>query len=243
MTTIARMLEAAFILSLTPLFALASPQFNSPSYPFGPLPPANPSTSSTSTGSAAAPSAPPSTSSQINVDVAFQGQLVFNPATITASNGTTITFYFPAGDTPHSVTQSTFADPCSPLTGSSGTGFDSGLTSAKQFTLQVTDDTQPVWFFCKSPTHCGMGMVGSINAPSSGDTFDKYQAAAKAIGSSEATIQDNGPVIGGVGAIATATPTAAASSSSGSSSSDASRVVVNGGLFMAITAAAIVLIA
>lgn len=33
--------------------------------------------------------------------------------------------------------------------------------------------------------HCGMGMVGSINAPSSGNTYDSFLAAAKAIGQNE----------------------------------------------------------
>ena len=37
--------------------------------------------------------------------------------------------------------------------------------------------------------HCGMGMVGSINAPTSGNnTHDAFVAAAKAIGASETTV-------------------------------------------------------
>ena len=46
-----------------------------------------------------------------------------------------------------------------------------------------------IWFHCKQVTHCGLGMVGSINAPSSGQyTFQAFQAAAKAIGSNEKTV-------------------------------------------------------
>lgn len=57
----------------------------------------------------------------------------------------------------------------------------------------------------------------SINAPSTGNTFDAWQAAAVKVGASEQTLQDNGPVIGGIGAVATASPTATSSGSSGSS--------------------------
>jgi hypothetical protein len=48
-----------------------------------------------------------------------------------------------ASSLPHSVTQSSFADPCTYLAASGGApaGFDSGLTSAKQFTINITDDT------------------------------------------------------------------------------------------------------
>lgn len=48
------------------------------------------------------------------------------------------------GDIPHSVTQSSFQEPCTYLTANSsagtGAGFDSGLTNAVQFTINVTDD-------------------------------------------------------------------------------------------------------
>lgn len=80
-------------------------------------------------------------------------------------------------------------------------------------------------------------MVSSINAPSTGNTFDAWSAAAVKVGAGEKTvcaslaeppsselilctiqITDNGPVTGGIGAVATATPAATASASSGSSS-------------------------
>ncbi|EJF65673.1 hypothetical protein DICSQDRAFT_23219, partial [Dichomitus squalens LYAD-421 SS1] len=124
----------------------------------------------------------------------------------------------------HSVTQGDFNNPCQPIASVNGqNGFDSGLQmTGVQFTLNVTNDQEPIYFFCKSPTHCGLGMVGSINAPSSGNTFDAWQAAAVKIGSSEQTLQDNGPVTGGIGAIATAAPAATATSARGSSGSSGS---------------------
>lgn len=83
----------------------------------------------------------------------------------------------------HSVTQSTFAAPCTYLAAANGSsgGFDSGLqNTAKQFTVTIENDqerkptlpssslclrsllilTTAVWFFCKSLQHCGNGMVG-----------------------------------------------------------------------------------
>ena len=46
-------------------------------------------------------------------------------------------------DIPHSVTQSSFADPCTALTAQngSGPGFDSGLQTNKQFSITITDDS------------------------------------------------------------------------------------------------------
>ncbi|RPD65901.1 hypothetical protein L226DRAFT_182948 [Lentinus tigrinus ALCF2SS1-7] len=208
------MFATAFSLALLPLLAAANPQ-----YGYAP-PAANPTTQA----AAVAPSAPPSTNGQINIDVGAGGNFVFSPTNVTASNGTLVTFFFPAGATPHSVTQGDFANPCQPLAaqGGNSAGFDSGLQNSVQWTLNVTNDQIPIYFFCKAPTHCGLGMVGSINAPSSGNTFDAWQAAAVKVGASEQTLQDNGPVTGGVGAVATATPAATASGSSGSGSSGSS---------------------
>jgi len=194
----------------------------------GPLPPSTPTTAA-AVVAPAAPSAPPSTSNQINVDVYPNAAFVFNPSNFTASNGTLVTFFFPTSTLTHSVTQSSFEDPCTYLVanGSTPGGFDSGLTSGAQFTINITDDTQPIWFHCKQITHCGLGMVGSINAPTTGNnTFAAFQAAAIAIGSSEVTETDNGFVSGGVDAVATVSPanTATASAGSSGSSSGASRV-------------------
>ncbi|CAL1704120.1 unnamed protein product [Somion occarium] len=212
--------------------ALASPQYGG-----GYGAPAGGSTTSSSAAPAA--SAPADTAGHHNVQVGANG-LTFEPANITASVGDLVTFLF-SSSTPHSVTQSTFADPCTPLTGSNGTGFDSGVTTGTQFTINVTDASKPIWFFCKFPGHCGAGMVGSINAPSSGNTFDNFLSNAKQIGSSEPSISDSGAVTGGVGALATAGPTSASapapSSTGGSNSSGAGRIAVNGGV--ALVAAAV----
>jgi len=216
----------------------------------------DPSPTSTSTGSATGTTsssattstgAPPSNSTNINVQVAAGGQLMYSPANFTASNGTTVTFIISSG--PHSVTQGSFADPCVYLAAAGGNpaGFDSGLQTGKQFSIQITNDQEPIYFFCKEDDHCGLGMVGAINAPTTGNTYAAFQAAAKALGSSETPLSDTGPVTGGVGAVATNTPVSTTASSSSTtkgssatssgSSSSANHLVADG--FFALFAAAL----
>jgi len=187
-----------------------------------------------SSSSSATPSASASNSNIINVAVGAGGALLYSPSDVTAANGTTVTFVF-SQSVPHSVTQSTFASPCTYLAAGNGSsaGFDSGLQTGKQFTLTIKNDQEPVYFYCKAPQHCGAGMVGTINAPSTGNTGAAFLAAAKAIGANEPTVSDSGPVTGGVGALATSTPTPSSASSSSpspstSKSSDARRLVASG---------------
>ncbi|KAL7005490.1 hypothetical protein EMMF5_004895 [Cystobasidiomycetes sp. EMM_F5] len=63
-----------------------------------------------------------------------------------------------------------------------GTGFDSGMypvaanaTSYPTWTLNVST-AAPIWYYCKTGTHCQSGMVGAINAPNG--TFPMYLANA-----------------------------------------------------------------
>ncbi|MDK0628442.1 hypothetical protein P5F04_16440, partial [Clostridium perfringens] len=58
-----------------------------------------------------------------SVATADGGIFQFIPNDITAANGTTVTFRFTGAPGNHTVTQSSFADPCNPLAG----GFDSGF--------------------------------------------------------------------------------------------------------------------
>ncbi|KAG9226595.1 hypothetical protein CCMSSC00406_0006180 [Pleurotus cornucopiae] len=145
-----------------------------------------------------------------SVATADGGVFQFIPNDITAANGTTVTFRFTGAPGNHTVTQSSFADPCNPLAG----GFDSGFvfipptntSETPEWTLTVTDDSRPIWFYCKqlipSP-HCGAGMVGAINAPSTGNTLANFVSAARAF--SGASGQGQGG-LSGVGATASAAP-------------------------------------
>ncbi|KAI0818852.1 hypothetical protein BC629DRAFT_681159 [Irpex lacteus] len=206
------MFKAAAILSLASA-ALASPQGI-----YGP-----PSPPDTSSSSAPAPSASSTSSSsgQILVQVGANGGFAFTPSNFTADAGTLVTFIFGAS-IPHSVTQSTLDAPCTPAQG----GFSSGLTQGNTFSINITDASTPIYFFCEFPAHCGLGMVGAINAPTSGNgTFDAYSNAALAIGANEPTVSNTNFVSGGIAALATAAPevgtptvSGAAAPSSGSSS-------------------------
>lgn len=113
------------------------------------------------------------------------GFFQFNPNNITASEGSVITFEFSGNPGNHSITQSSFANPCQPLSG----GFDSGWVFIPQgqtdniptWNLTITNGSTPLWFFCKQlvpQPHCKSGMVGAINAPTSGNTFSAFQQAA-----------------------------------------------------------------
>lgn len=110
----------------------------------------------------------------------------------------------------------------------------------------------------------------SINAPSTGNTYATFLASAKAIGSSEPAVgcslvpqvshpliasnhlqvSDSGPVTGGVGAVASGTPSpiaatssssSAASKPSSSNSSSASHLVANSFFALLATAFGIIL--
>ncbi|KAF4615247.1 hypothetical protein D9613_002762 [Agrocybe pediades] len=209
------------ILSLLPGFVLAQ----------GYYPPPQGNTSPTSSSAATVPTAPPGNSTNINVNVAPGGQLVFQPSNFNAPVGAVVTFFFPAA-LAHSVTQSTFANPCTHLeaTSNSSAGFDSDLVTTSTFTITI-NDTEPIWFHCKQAQHCGQGMVGSINAPSTGDqTFDNFKAAAAKLGSNAPLESTTGAVTGGVHGIATAAPSSDVGGGSSTKPSSATRVAASAGL-------------
>jgi hypothetical protein len=121
----------------------------------------------------------------ILVKVGDGNALVFNPAFITAAQGDTISFQFLNKN--HSVTQSTFAKPCErQSTPSQGitSGFQpvaADAQSVPQWSFTVNNATAPLWFFCGQTnpvSHCQKGMVFSVNAPTTGNTHDKYVANA-----------------------------------------------------------------
>ncbi|THH05834.1 hypothetical protein EW145_g4509 [Phellinidium pouzarii] len=97
----------------------------------------------------------------IQVGGAISDPFIFTPNNVTASEGDVIMFTFSGAPGNHSVTQSTFSDPCNP----SGDGFDSGnilipmgtTTGFPTWNLTITNTSEPIWFFCKQlipQTHC-----------------------------------------------------------------------------------------
>lgn len=92
----------------------------------------------------------------MKVEVGANGDLTYSPNNFEAAVGTRVEFrFFPKN---HTVTQSSFKDPCHPLDG----GFFSGFipitdsSSNTTFTIEVRD-TKPIWFYCGQASHCQKG--------------------------------------------------------------------------------------
>ncbi|KAF7348356.1 Kinase-like protein [Mycena sanguinolenta] len=115
----------------------------------------------------------------IPVTVGGNGTTTYSPSNITAAVGDTIIFTFVAGN--HTATQSTFPAPCTAKSGGMDSSFQFIASGAQplEWNFTVNDTSAPLWFYCRQTGHCGKGMVFSVNAPSSGNTFDAFQTAAK----------------------------------------------------------------
>ncbi|GJJ12247.1 hypothetical protein Clacol_006488 [Clathrus columnatus] len=152
----------------------------------------------TSTSTSPSPTVPSSSSPTTHlILVGNDGALSYSPSNITAQVGDTITFQFMAKN--HTVTQSSFNDPCRKIEATSGTpGFDSGFMpvpagSVNFPTFSITvNDTNPTWAYCRQDnpsSHCGQGMVFAINAnESSSKSFEAFKALAEELnGTSSST--------------------------------------------------------
>ncbi|KAK2466753.1 hypothetical protein APHAL10511_001011 [Amanita phalloides] len=120
-----------------------------------------------------------------NVAVGANNQLVYDPPSISgAVAGDQILFTFTSKN--HTVTQSTFNNPC---VKASSTAIDSGfkpVAGASQptfsFNLNAHSASAPLWFYCAQTNpanHCHAGMVFAVN-PTATKTFAQFQANAKA---------------------------------------------------------------
>jgi len=156
-------------------------------------PSATPSSTPSSTDPSAGAASTPAAGGQVHTVVVGGSSLVFTPPNITAKPGDIVTFEFHQKN--HTVTQSSFASPCSPLNANGVTGFDSnfmpvadGATSFPTFNFTVTS-TKPVWAYCKqgAGAHCHAGMVFAINTDeTSQQNFAAFVNNAKS-GSSSTT--------------------------------------------------------
>jgi plastocyanin len=119
------------------------------------------------------------------------GSLVFSPEAVAAEAGDQVVYHFNPKN--HTVTQSSFAGPCTHKDG----GFDSGfrpvgadMATSDRPTYTVTvNDTQPIWVFCNQAantpnSHCGAGMVHAINCGADGapNSFTNFKKSALDIG-------------------------------------------------------------
>lgn len=133
----------------------------------------------------------------VQVLVGPDSQLEFIPNDIIAPVGSKIEFLFNPKN--HSVIQSSFAKPCQPLANGFFSSFVPTTETPASTTFTVTvENSNPIWFYCGQTTgnHCQSGMVGSINAPRTGNTLEKFIALAKA--ADKPSTSPSGGAVGGV---------------------------------------------
>lgn len=127
------------------------------------------------------------------VIVGSNNGLVYDPPQLAANPRDTVRFVFQSKN--HTVTQSSFGDPCRKLQFTSTTGqvgFDSGFMPGNAdnsvFFDVTVNDTAPIWVYCRQTGHCGMGMVFAVNSDESSDrNFAAFQALAKTINGTAAS--------------------------------------------------------
>jgi plastocyanin len=137
------------------------------------------------------------------IDIQVGGaSLLFSPEAVAADPGDQVVYHFNPKN--HSVTQSSFAGPCSQKAGGFNSGFqpvgtDVATADMPTFTVLV-NDTQPIWVFCDQASntpssHCGAGMVSAINCGADGspNSFTNFKNAALAIGAQLNASSQNTP--------------------------------------------------
>jgi len=180
----------------------------------------------------------------ITVDVGLNG-LTYTPSNFTANVGDIVNFQFHAKN--HTVTQSSFATPCTQLVNATtnAKGINSGFvpvaanaTAFPIWSISITDTT-PLWFYCEQAGHCGSGMVGSINAV---ETSTKNYAAFKAAAIATAAGSSSGSAPGYGGGSGSGSGSASPSTSGAGApkpSTNAASPVNAGGAAVALTAASL----
>lgn len=134
------------------------------------------------------------------------GTLAYFPNNVVAAKGDMVQFQFQAGN--HTVTQSTFDNPCEPISMFTHmNGIYSGFTPVAAtstvtptYTIMI-NSTTPIWLYCSQGKHCQSGMTMVINediATNATQSLANYQAQAKL-----ATVNLPGDAIsGGSGGVA-----------------------------------------
>ncbi|KAL7815221.1 Cupredoxin [Trichoderma gracile] len=165
----------------------------------------------------------------IKIDVGPNGQFAFQPNNIKAKVGDVLSFNFHPLN--HSVVMGDFANPCAPAkTGGFFSGFVPVSSGVGSQTFDVTvNNTDPIFFYCAQNkfSHCISGMSGVVNEPSSGETLENYQSAAKSVKSAS----NPDTVFGGrfvANAAATSSPTTTSAAAASTTSCTTSNKAPNG---------------
>lgn len=134
------------------------------------------------------------------VSVGQAGKNIFEPTSLTnVAVGDFVSFRFVEKN--HTVTQSTFPEPCVAKAGGINSGFvpvPAGSTNFPEWTIQVDNATAPLWFYCAQGAHCKAGMVFAIN-PTPEKTFAAFLATAQGTTAPPATGGSTGAGAAGPG--------------------------------------------
>jgi plastocyanin len=183
-----------------------------------------------------------------SIQVGPSDELIYSPNNINASVGDTVEFFFNPKN--HTVTQSSFTEPCEKLEVSTGQiGLDTGFanpTNVSETTPGfsfVVNDTSPLWFYCRQTGHCIKGMVFAVNA-NANHTFATFLSNAENSNSSSTTPSgSSGGSTGSATETETGTGATASSTSSSSSSSGAISTFVNVGLSSVLAVVGVIVLA
>ena len=125
--------------------------------------------SSSSGGSGSVSGSPQAQNDVTVINVGKNGQTM-EPDSVTVARGQIIEFHFFTGA--HSVAQSAFDSPCTPLNATAGNGTEGFFSGSQQVSsgeganvFRVVSTGTPMWFYCATQRHCQNGMVGVINPP------------------------------------------------------------------------------
>jgi len=155
---------------------------------------------------------------------AMNGSLAYFPNNLVAAVGDMVQFQFAPAN--HTVTQSTFDNPCSPIAQHSNvTGVFSGYmpvsASAEMsptYTIKI-NSTTPMWLYCSQGKHCQNGMTMVINENTKANasrSLSAYQALAK--GSTTTVVTPTTPATNGTAGTTTNTGDPSSTSSAGTAS-------------------------
>lgn len=114
------------------------------------------------------------------VTVGLDNKNIFEPTSLTnVAVGDFVAFKFVTKN--HTVTQSSFTEPCVAKAGGVNSGFvpvPASSTNFPEWTIQIDNVTAPLWFYCAQGAHCKAGMVFAVN-PTPERTFAAFQATAQ----------------------------------------------------------------
>lgn len=113
-----------------------------------------------------------------------QGVLRYVPVYTTANVGDTVEFVWHANE--HTVTKSSELEICNKT--SEAPVFASGEHNATFTFSQVINDTNPIYYYCGTPTHCEKGMFGMINAPSTNSSGSSVSGMLPSMLSNSSTL-------------------------------------------------------